>query len=217
MVYTVFTVGRTVLYCILYLLLTTREESALLPHVGIVAILHNITKDNRHFEQSTPGRSTGREIYQVSLKRTFSTSNACDVVISPSMDRTSINHGAIGSMLYIYRKYRSIGTLPRLDCSTTKRVPMPKRAFFERSRRELSFDVTVGVPILLVVELSSLESQSRGCAKTPILTVYFAYLYNASVKRKTNLWCNASFHKMNNSITRCRATVRPINKNTTWY
>ena len=48
---------------------------------------------------------------------------------------------------------------------------MPKRAVFERSRRELSLDVSVGVHILLVVEQSSLESQSRGCAKTPILEV----------------------------------------------
>ena len=39
---------------------------------------------------------------------------------------------------------------------------MPKRAIFERSRRELSLEVSVGVYILLVVEQSSLESQSRG-------------------------------------------------------
>ena len=48
---------------------------------------------------------------------------------------------------------------------------MPKRAVFERSRRKLSLDVSVRVHILLVVEQSSLESQSidsinRGCAKT---------------------------------------------------
>ena len=49
---------------------------------------------------------------------------------------------------------------------------MPKRTVFERSRRELSLDVSVGVHILLVVEQSRLESQSRGCSKTPILTVY---------------------------------------------
>ena len=49
---------------------------------------------------------------------------------------------------------------------------MSKRLVFERFRRELSLDVSVGVHILLVVEQSSLESQSRGCAKTPILTVY---------------------------------------------
>ena len=48
---------------------------------------------------------------------------------------------------------------------------MPKRAVLERSRRELSLDASIGVRILLVVEQSSLESQSRGCAKTPILTV----------------------------------------------
>ena len=42
---------------------------------------------------------------------------------------------------------------------------MPKRAVFERCRRELSLDVSVGVHILLVVEQSSLESQSRGCAQ----------------------------------------------------
>ena len=47
---------------------------------------------------------------------------------------------------------------------------MPKRAVSERCRRELSLDVSVGVHILLVVEQSSLESQSRGCAKIPILT-----------------------------------------------
>ena len=49
---------------------------------------------------------------------------------------------------------------------------MPKRAVFKRSRRELSLDVSIGVHILLVVEQSSLESQSRGCTKTPILTVF---------------------------------------------
>ena len=48
---------------------------------------------------------------------------------------------------------------------------MPKRAVFERSRRELSLEVSVGLHVLLVVEQSSLESQSRGCAKTPILRV----------------------------------------------
>ena len=37
---------------------------------------------------------------------------------------------------------------------------MPKRAVFERSRRELYLDVSVGVHIFLVVEQSSLESQS---------------------------------------------------------
>ena len=40
---------------------------------------------------------------------------------------------------------------------------MPKRAVFKRSRGELSLDVSIGVHILLVVEQSSLESQSRGC------------------------------------------------------
>ena len=47
---------------------------------------------------------------------------------------------------------------------------MPKRTVFERSRRELSLVVSVGVHILLVGEQSSLENQSRGCAKTPIFT-----------------------------------------------
>ena len=46
---------------------------------------------------------------------------------------------------------------------------MPKRAVFQRFRRGLSLDVSVGVD--MVVEQSSLESQSRGCAKTPILTI----------------------------------------------
>ena len=47
---------------------------------------------------------------------------------------------------------------------------MPKKAVFERSRRELPPDVSVGVNDLLVVEQSTLESQSR-YSKTPILTV----------------------------------------------
>ena len=51
---------------------------------------------------------------------------------------------------------------------------MPKMAVYERSRRKLSFDVSVGVYMLLVVEQSSLESQSRGCAKTPILLIVVA-------------------------------------------
>ena len=42
---------------------------------------------------------------------------------------------------------------------------MPKSPVFERSSRELSLDILVGVHILLVVEQSSLESQSRGCAQ----------------------------------------------------
>ena len=48
---------------------------------------------------------------------------------------------------------------------------MPERAVFERFRRELSLDVSVDIHVLLVVEQSSVESQSRGCAKTTILTV----------------------------------------------
>ena len=54
---------------------------------------------------------------------------------------------------------------------------MPKRAVFERFRRELPLvDVSVGVNIFLAVEQPSLESQSRGCAKTPILTVYHYFI-----------------------------------------
>ena len=49
---------------------------------------------------------------------------------------------------------------------------MPKRAVFERSRPELSLDASVGVQILLVEEQLGLESQSRGCAKTPVLTAF---------------------------------------------
>ena len=52
---------------------------------------------------------------------------------------------------------------------------MPKRAVFERSRRGLSLDVSVGVYILLVVEQSSLESRCRGwCDKIPILPVFYS-------------------------------------------
>ena len=53
---------------------------------------------------------------------------------------------------------------------------MPKRAVFKRSRRELALDVSAGVHILLIVEQSSLESQSRECAKTSILTAFICGL-----------------------------------------
>ena len=51
----------------------------------------------------------------------------------------------------------NLDSLSRLDCSATKRVPMPKSAVFERSRGELFLDVSVGVHNLLVVEQSSLK------------------------------------------------------------
>ena len=51
---------------------------------------------------------------------------------------------------------------------------MPKRAVFERSRRELSLDASV--------EQSSLESQSRLCAKTPLLMVcMYGHTYSKSM------------------------------------
>ncbi|CAN0440891.1 unnamed protein product [Ascophyllum nodosum] len=42
---------------------------------------------------------------------------------------------------------------------------------FRKISSELSSDVSVGVHSILVVEQSSLESQSRGCAKIPTLTI----------------------------------------------
>ena len=63
---------------------------------------------------------------------------------------------------------------------------MPKSVVFEKSRRELFLDVLVGVHILLVVKQSSLESQSRGCAKTPILTATrnstYLVMFESSIK-----------------------------------
>ena len=65
---------------------------------------------------------------------------------------------------------------------------MSKRVVFERSRRELSLGVSVGVHIFLVVEQSSLESQSRGCV--PRLR-YLRYTYMDSVRTGT-LNCSSS-------------------------
>ena len=67
---------------------------------------------------------------------------------------------------------------------------MTKRVVFERSRRELSLDVSVGVHILLVVEQSRLESQSRGCAKTPILTVV---CHSVVPRRKTRTFASSLY------------------------
>ena len=53
---------------------------------------------------------------------------------------------------------------------------MQKRAVFERSRRELSLDVSVGVHIfLVVVQSSSVEGvcqDSDTCGNRPILPIY---------------------------------------------
>ena len=42
----------------------------------------------------------------------------------------------------------------------------------ESSRRDVSKTALFGICTLYVVEQSSLESKSRGCAKTPILRVF---------------------------------------------
>ena len=63
-------------------------------------------------------------------------------------------------------------------------MSVPKRAAFERSRRELSLDVSIGVHILLVVEQSSLESQSRGCAKTVNTDIYGTDRENRTQKNR---------------------------------
>ena len=65
---------------------------------------------------------------------------------------------------------------------------MPKRAVFARSRRELSLDVSVGVQIVLLVEQSSLESQSRGCANTPKLTVQHAVTMFSGPRNPLTRW-----------------------------
>ena len=103
---------------------------------------------------------------------------------------------------------------------------MPKRAVFERSRRELSLDISVDIHILLVVEQSSLESQSRGCAKTPILTgtviqlMYFfffngtttSYKYLTSATSALLLNSPSPLPKMKNekknSICSCSRTIQ---------
>ena len=71
---------------------------------------------------------------------------------------------------------------------------MPKRAVFERSRRELSLDVSVGVHILLVVEQSSLESQSivsinRGCG-VPRLVMQILTVSETRPSSCTNVCCH---------------------------
>ena len=58
---------------------------------------------------------------------------------------------------------------------------MSKKAVFERSRRELCLSVSVGVHIILVVKQLNLESQSRWCAKTPVLTVIRSCVGGGSV------------------------------------
>ena len=78
----------------------------------------------------------------------------------------------------IPRKHRSLGTPPRLTFQArllhNQEGSIAEKGDFERFRRELSSDIiSVGVHMILflVAEQLSLESQSRGCAKTPIRTV----------------------------------------------
>ena len=63
-----------------------------------------------------------------------------------------------------YRKYQSLGTPPRL---TFQARLLHNQEDVNTDRKTALF----GIGTLLVVEQSSLESQSRGCAKTPTLTV----------------------------------------------
>ena len=54
----------------------------------------------------------------------------------------------------------------------------------DSSRRDLSKTALFDIVTLLVVEQSSLKSQSRGCAKTPILTAT-SWIFYVSLLRKT--------------------------------
>ena len=82
-----------------------------------------------------------------------------------------------------------LGTPPRLTFQTqllhtTKRMSTSTSTSKGSSRRYLSKTALFSIGTLLVVEQSSLESRSRGCAKTPILTVYS----NLSNPAGSNLW-----------------------------
>ena len=77
---------------------------------------------------------------------------------------------------------------------------MPKRAVFERSRRELSLDVSFGVHILLVVEQSSLESQSRVCQNS--------HSYGSTIScRQEFAHSSTKYHAIYNSNT---LPVQPV-------
>ena len=70
-----------------------------------------------------------------------------------------------------YRKYRSLGTRPGLTFQARllhnqEDVNTDVYTSKESSRRDISKTARFGIGTLLVVEQSSLESQSRGCAKT---------------------------------------------------
>ena len=93
------------------------------------------------------------------------------------MSRTAPNL-AVLALLHVhltlldYVKYRSLGTTSGLTFQArvlhSQEDTSAEKGVFERCR-DFCLDVSVGVHILLVVEQSSLESQSRGCAKTPVL------------------------------------------------
>ena len=89
------------------------------------------------------------------------------------------------SLVCYYRKYRSLGTPPRRTFQARllhnqEGANAEKGGFRKISSRAFFRRVSIGVYIFLVVEQSILESQSRWCAKTPILTVL---VLGASLKR----------------------------------
>ena len=98
---------------------------------------------------------------------------------SPSRDAASWLPSRFGLLVETRRQYfpGSIALQPR-GCEHRPRVEFMALlfllvyAFKENSQRDLSKTVLFGIGTLLVLEKSSLESQSRGCAKTPILTVF---------------------------------------------
>ena len=63
----------------------------------------------------------------------------------------------------------SLGGFSMVDVSTAGIVPVPTRSALERSRRELSEDVSFGVGTLLAVEQSSLEKPPQGCVEYTVL------------------------------------------------
>ena len=96
---------------------------------------------------------------------------------------------------YVCSKYRSLGTPPRLTFQARLLHNQEGANAGKGGSRKIlsraSLDVSVCVHILLVVEQSCLESQSRGCAKTPIPRATCCHKSNAySVKYKhaRNRW-----------------------------
>ena len=80
-------------------------------------------------------------------------------MIGPSLSKISLRIGAVYSILHYDTP---LGRSSKLDCSTTKKVPIPNDTSSESSRRDAYNADLFGTVIIPAVEISTMEDRPRG-------------------------------------------------------